>query len=204
MTISGSRYQVHFSESSLQNLYTLSSTKSLPMTPSSASCLILWIQLSALCSSAPPPSVSSAHSLANDLQNVTASINITSSTPSNFLPPNPFIYKIPQSSLTIRFQNYLRPLQAANVALCMLQASNKVMLHWCSDQPLDPTAFQTNSGSVSLKLVPDRGAGLTWYGWGETIRGLTYFVTTYGSLDMDFYVIEDGWTIAGGFFTSND
>lgn len=193
------------------------------MKPSSASCLILWIQLSALCSSAPPPSVSSAHSLANDLQNVTASINITSSTPSkclvpprplyhiettlitySFLPPNPFIYKIPQSSLTIRFQNYLRPLQAANVALCLLQASNEVMLHWCSDQPLDPTAFQTNSGSVSLKLLPDRVAGLTWYGWGETIRGLTYFVTTYGSLDMDFYVIEDGWTRAGGFFTSND
>lgn len=193
------------------------------MKPFSTSYLILWIQLSTFCASATPSTVSSAYSLANDVQNVTASINITSSTPSKYvqlpqdlkhtgtalntrsvLPPNPFIYKIPQSPLTIRFQDYLQPLPATNVALCLLQASNEVTMHGCSDQPIGPTAFQTNSGPVSLKLSPDTTEGLTWYGWGETIRGLTYFVTTYGSLDMDFYVIEDGWTVSGGSFMSID
>ena len=73
-------------------------------------------------------------------------------------------------------------------------------MHWCSEHPISPEAFQTNYGQVSLKLLPDRVKGLTWIEWGEVIRGLTYFVTTYGSLDMDFYVMEDGWTISGGSF----
>ena len=193
------------------------------MKPFSTSYLILWIQLSTLCAPATPSTVPSAYSLANDVQNVTASINITASAPSKFvqlpqdlkhigitlktcsiLPPNPFIYKIPQSSLTIRFQDYLQPLPATNVALCLLQASNEVTMHGCSDQLIGPPAFQTNSGPVSLKLSPATGEELTWHGWGETIRGLTYFVTTYGSLDMDFYVIEDGWTISGGSLLSID
>lgn len=103
---------------------------------SSASCLILWIQLSALCSSAPPPSVSSAHSLANDLQNVTASINITSSTPSKCLVPKTFI----------PYRNYTNYLQLLAPQPFHLQDTTIITHHSVSKLP--PTAPSRRCGPM--------------------------------------------------------
>ena len=55
--------------------------------------------------------------------------------PNNSLPPQPWDYRVPQSPMTVRFNDYSPRLLDLDVAFCMLDAANLVMTHWGDFDP---------------------------------------------------------------------
>lgn len=121
--------------------------------------------------------------------------------PSSKLPPDPFYFPVPASDLVIRFEGFGGVISPSDVQFCLLQAANIVNTHFGSDEPMSVAAFQTNSGSVRLKLYPS--GRLTWGEWGAVVRGITHFVAAYEFVDLDFYIFEDGNKIGGGLLTNH-
>lgn len=121
---------------------------------------------------------------------------------SSELPPSPFEYHVPQSNMIVRFDDFRARIPGPDVVQCLLQAANLVNLHFGDTRPIVATTWiQTNSGSVRLKIYPHSRGVFTWGMCGTAIRGITDFVTTYGYIDMDFYILENGFTVGGGLVT---
>lgn len=133
-------------------------------------------------------------------------LNLTLSTPRNPLPPQPYIYRVPHSTLKIKFQAFGHLIPPSNVVLCLLIAANDVNLHFAS-QPaaVGPGQLKISSATVRLNLYPKTRDAVTWAKWGATVRGITDFVTRFGFVDLDYYILDDdfGGGVIGGGLVSN-
>lgn len=113
------------------------------------------------------------------------------------LPPQPWDYRVPQSTVTVRFNDYGPPLFAVDVAYCLLEAANFAFTHWGDFDPIGPTTLVTSSGAAKLQLVTTND--INWYQWGTAIRGITQFLEMYEPVCMDFSIrLPRRGVIAGG------
>lgn len=178
------------------------------MTVYQACSLAVLLQLCVFCLAAPPIarniSTTAPLPVSNFADNPT--LNLTLASPRNPLPPQPYIYTVPHSSLKIKFQEFGHRIPLSNVLLCLLKAANDVNLHSASpDTAVEPSRLRTSSATVRLDLYPNGRHGITWVKWGAAIRGITDFMTKYGYVDLDFYVLDDdfGGTLVAGGLVSN-
>lgn len=122
------------------------------------------------------------------------------------LPPQPYIYTVPHSTLKIKFQEFGHRIPPSNVLLCLLKAANDVNLHFASPHAsVGPSPLKTSSATVRLNLYPNGRHGITWAKWGAAIRGITDFMTGYEFVDLDYYILDDdfGGAVVGGGLVSN-
>ena len=113
------------------------------------------------------------------------------------LPPQPWDYRIPQTTMTVRFSDYGPRLLDIDVAFCLLDAANLVMTHWGDFDPIGPTILVTSSGATKLQLVSTND--INWYQWGIAIGGIEHFLEMYEPVCMDFSIrLPRKGVIAGG------
>lgn len=115
-------------------------------------------------------------------------VSRTDATLNSVLPPDPFIYRVPQSSQVITFSRYSRTLKREDVLACLLEAALDVIkeINLGHDGLIDMEEIQANSDRVHLILHPD--PRLTWKTWGITITGIRNWVNSYEYLDCDFEI----------------
>lgn len=116
---------------------------------------------------------------------------------SSVLPPDPYLYRVPQSSQSITFSRYSRTLRREDVQACLLEAALEVIKEINRDDgPVDRNEVQTSSGHALLILHPD--PRLTWRMWGTTIVGINNFLTIFEFVDCDFEIDIIGYSSTFG------
>lgn len=132
--------------------------------------------------------------------------NLTLNPEENALPPSPYIYPVPDSTLKIKFQAFGHLVPRSDVLFCLLLAANDVNQHFDNPSGLMGTdTHQYSSAVVRLNLYP-RPNAMTWAKWGAAVRGITDFMIAFDFVDLDFYVLDDevgGRVVAGGFLTDS-
>lgn len=115
-------------------------------------------------------------------------VSRTDATLNSVLPPDPFVYRVPQSSQVITFSRYSRTLSHEDVLACLLEAALDVIkeINLGHDGLIDMEETQANSNHVHLILHPD--PRLTWKMWGTTISGIRNWVNSFEFLDCDFEI----------------
>ena len=115
-------------------------------------------------------------------------VSRTDATLNSMLPPDPFIYRVPQSSQIITFSRYSRTLKREDVLACLLEAALDVIkeINLGHDGFIGTEEIQANSDRVHLILHPN--PRLTWRIWGTTIIGIRNWVNDYEFLDCDFEI----------------
>lgn len=134
----------------------------------------------------------------SSLQRPTPITSLSSSTP--HLPPDPYTYLIPSTSLSITFYSYGLPLPSTAISRVISFARADVLSHnadtrmargWRGWQELN---FQR----AELLFAP---MGMTWGQFGEVLGALGAFVKGWDSVMMGFEVWEEGrGTIGEGEF----
>lgn len=156
-----------------------------------AAVILVLFQLCLVFAASPPNSLS----LTNP--NLTSVSNWTLPQPLNVLPPDPYLYRVPQSSQSITFSRYSRTLRREDVQACLLEAALEVIKEINRDDgPVDRNEVQTSSGHALLILHPD--PRLTWRMWGTTIVGINNFLTIFEFVDCDFEIDIIGYSSTFG------
>ena len=133
-------------------------------------------------------------------------INSKNRTSTSSLPPQPYIYTVPHSSIRIKFQAFSHLIPPSNVLLCLLKAANDVNQHFASPHaPVDATPLKFSSATVRLNLYPKVRNAITWAKWGAAVRGITDFMTRFEFVDLDYYILDEdfGGIVIGGGLVSN-
>ena len=106
------------------------------------------------------------------------------------LPPDPFSYRVPQSSMVITFSHFSRNLNREDVLACLLAAALEAIkeINLGHDGPIEPrdASIQTSSGHSLLVFYPD--LRITWGMWGTAISGINKFLTDFEYVDCDFEI----------------
>ncbi|KAL2048843.1 hypothetical protein ABVK25_010901 [Lepraria finkii] len=163
------------------------------------------LQLSScLAASLPALSVSnpSLHSSINE--NLTLPLNFTLTTSSNELPSDPWTMGVPRSvpGQTLKFSKYGHSLDQSVTIRTLLKATNDVIDHQNipggGDTRMGTRDVQYSVGNVILIVWP--GSQMTWAMWGNTVRGVTDFLTRWSFVEVNFevYVIGYQGTMAEG------
>lgn len=178
------------------------------MTVHQACTLAVLLQLCVCCLAASPIAYNTSTPASLPVSNLAKSptLNLTLASPLNTLPPQPYIYTVPHSTLKIKFQEFGHRIPPSNVLLCLLKAANDVNLHFASPHAsVGPSPLKTSSATVRLNLYPNGRHGITWAKWGAAIRGITDFMTGYEFVDLDYYILDDdfGGAVVGGGLVSN-
>jgi hypothetical protein len=113
-------------------------------------------------------------------------------------------YNVPMSSVNITFYNYRRTISSIDMSTCILSATQDCVERipdW--DRPLGPNGKVYGFGSVQLLRYPYED--MTWGGWSNGVRGLSWFLAVYEAVDLSFRIMvgEQG-TVGIGQFTSMD
>lgn len=125
-------------------------------------------------------------------------VSRTDATLNSVLPPDPFIYRVPQSSQVITFSRYSRTLKREDVLACLLEAALDVIkeINLGHDGPMDTNEIQAESGHSLLIFHPD--PRLTWGMWGTAITGIRSFLTEFEFVDCDFELELIGYSTKFG------
>ena len=115
---------------------------------------------------------------------------------SRALPSDPFLYRVPQSSMVIRFSHYSRTLKREDVLASLLEAALEVIkeINLGNDGPIDggDAKVQADSGHSILLFYPDKR--ITWGMWGTAIGGINSFLTDFEFVDCDFEIEMLGYS----------
>lgn len=128
--------------------------------------------------------------------NTTIPSSFPSRPSSNHLPPSPYYYTTPSTTITLKFYSYGLPISPRNVLIVLNTALRDVNAQLYPQNLIADRVLHYSSEKVYL-LIHQNGH-MTWEVFEKTLWGLIYFVETYEFIDLDFDVGEFGMEKAFG------
>lgn len=109
---------------------------------------------------------------------------------SSRLPPDPFLYHVPDSDETVRFYSYGTLLPRKDVIHVLVRATRDIAAHGSSKAPIPDKMIRYESRNAFLLL--HQSGRMTWKVWETALQGIADFVERYEYVDMDFDVGQMG------------
>ena len=117
------------------------------------------------------------------------------------IPPYPYIWHIPSTTLTLNF-TYIGPaLPAVDVTACLYAALDRThaAAHHIPDRSIGDAGFENHIRTVQVEVTPYEGAEISWSQLGNVLVGLGNFCrNVYEGLLVFDVQVEDGGKIGAG------